>query len=364
MTRKVIKSNVKEKILGNTDHKCAHCGRGISIDDMTVEHIFPVSKGGNNNKFNLVALCPECNYNKSNEVHGIEYYKHIKEELFDNYALELAMNQIEYRVRGLFQVDIGYRRMPNRQVARLTYQMAKRGDKRDKIKKIIENSIVTIRVEKASREDADKIVEFLEGFKNDNECSIGSTIYSNKYQVINAIEDGCGYTYWNGEAMCGVAIMEQAKGIELPQLKNMEEQTLFDVRYILSTLCINKKFCAFDSELSIIIQAMLAQHIVPVVFVTSETMKRRDPYIELPYKLGDADGKLLFPLLDGLRDLVRTKVESICNAGDKQSMDKEQMDKTVEEYIGTGNNVDNRKKKQIELERSMETMRIGIDKRN
>ena len=40
---------------------CGICGRTITADRADVHHVRPVSKGGGNEKANLVAACPSCN---------------------------------------------------------------------------------------------------------------------------------------------------------------------------------------------------------------------------------------------------------------------------------------------------------------
>ena len=64
--RKKFSYAEKHSILEKTGYRCAHCGKSLDEHTLTIEHIFPVSKGGENNEFNLVALCEDCNFDKSN----------------------------------------------------------------------------------------------------------------------------------------------------------------------------------------------------------------------------------------------------------------------------------------------------------
>ena len=79
--RKRFSRDEKVEILKKTGGVCAHCGVELDEREMTVEHIFPLHKGGDNDEFNLIALCHECNNAKSNFIYDIEYfYKYILDE--------------------------------------------------------------------------------------------------------------------------------------------------------------------------------------------------------------------------------------------------------------------------------------------
>ena len=87
ISRHSFSRNEKQKILEKTDCKCGHCGKVLDTDTMTVEHIFPVSKGGKDDEFNLVALCQRCNFNKGNWVYKVsEYYKYILDKYMPEYV--------------------------------------------------------------------------------------------------------------------------------------------------------------------------------------------------------------------------------------------------------------------------------------
>jgi 5-methylcytosine-specific restriction endonuclease McrA len=40
---------------------CHYCGRSFSPQELTMDHIVPVSRGGRSTKGNVVACCKECN---------------------------------------------------------------------------------------------------------------------------------------------------------------------------------------------------------------------------------------------------------------------------------------------------------------
>ena len=61
-------TGAKRQEIINRDKKCLKCG---SVDELTVDHIIPLSKGGTNIPENLQTLCISCNRRKGNHIwHG------------------------------------------------------------------------------------------------------------------------------------------------------------------------------------------------------------------------------------------------------------------------------------------------------
>ena len=56
---------IREVILRRDQYTCQYCGQ----DAHTVDHVIPISKGGNDLPDNLVAACARCNYSKSDRMH-------------------------------------------------------------------------------------------------------------------------------------------------------------------------------------------------------------------------------------------------------------------------------------------------------
>ena len=56
---------IREVILRRDQYTCQYCGQ----DANTVDHIVPISKGGNDLPDNLLAACARCNYSKSDRMH-------------------------------------------------------------------------------------------------------------------------------------------------------------------------------------------------------------------------------------------------------------------------------------------------------
>jgi len=51
-------------ILEKQNYRCANC---YEIKELELDHIIPISKGGNHTRDNIQGLCPECNSRKGNK---------------------------------------------------------------------------------------------------------------------------------------------------------------------------------------------------------------------------------------------------------------------------------------------------------
>jgi len=70
MSRKPISKSQRYDILKRDNFTCQYCGRSAPEVRLEVDHVMPVSKGGNNSNDNLKVACRYCNGGKSNKVSG------------------------------------------------------------------------------------------------------------------------------------------------------------------------------------------------------------------------------------------------------------------------------------------------------
>lgn len=63
--RKSIPQIVKAKVFARCDFKCVYCS---SEDNLQIDHIIPITKGGGDEIENLQILCKTCNVKKSNKL--------------------------------------------------------------------------------------------------------------------------------------------------------------------------------------------------------------------------------------------------------------------------------------------------------
>ncbi len=47
---------------------CYYCNRKFNAEDLTMDHILPLSQGGCSTRSNIVAACKACNTNKKNDL--------------------------------------------------------------------------------------------------------------------------------------------------------------------------------------------------------------------------------------------------------------------------------------------------------
>lgn len=64
--RKKFSSDERKIIYKNADGKCQLCGRNIDYENMTLDHITPISQGGADDLENIQCTCEACNLFKSN----------------------------------------------------------------------------------------------------------------------------------------------------------------------------------------------------------------------------------------------------------------------------------------------------------
>lgn len=63
--KKPIPQKTRFLVMHRDNHECKHCG---ATDDLTIDHIYPESKGGTNDIDNLQVLCRICNCSKGVKV--------------------------------------------------------------------------------------------------------------------------------------------------------------------------------------------------------------------------------------------------------------------------------------------------------
>ena len=68
MNRKPLSKKMRFEIFERDNFTCQYCGRQAPKVELQVDHILPVSRGGKNNKDNLITACVDCNIGKSDAM--------------------------------------------------------------------------------------------------------------------------------------------------------------------------------------------------------------------------------------------------------------------------------------------------------
>jgi hypothetical protein len=83
--RQEARRNLFERIRERDEHACVYCGH---TKYLTLDHILPLSRGGNNDELNLAIACRPCNSKKNAktpEESGMQFLKPESEERWRNY---------------------------------------------------------------------------------------------------------------------------------------------------------------------------------------------------------------------------------------------------------------------------------------
>jgi 5-methylcytosine-specific restriction endonuclease McrA len=57
-----------EKCIRKQPHECFWCGKKLSNTGWTIDHVTPLSKGGDNTAYNMVKCCKSCNCSKHDKM--------------------------------------------------------------------------------------------------------------------------------------------------------------------------------------------------------------------------------------------------------------------------------------------------------
>ena len=85
MVRKALSKKLREQVFFLHGKKCFYCGaEGI---DLQIDHIHPVSLGGENSIKNLIPACEPCNRHKSDS--DVHFYYYLLEKKVEELEKEL-----------------------------------------------------------------------------------------------------------------------------------------------------------------------------------------------------------------------------------------------------------------------------------
>lgn len=97
--RIVFPQETRMSVYNQSEGRCVYCGRSIPFDEMTIDHIVPLSKGGTNYEKNLQCCCKECNLMKQDLLER-DFYRKMK---------EILRHQVKQKIRKIKRSVIKHR---------------------------------------------------------------------------------------------------------------------------------------------------------------------------------------------------------------------------------------------------------------
>lgn len=97
--RIVFPQETRMSVYNQSEGRCVYCGRFIPFDEMTIDHIVPLPKGGTNYEKNLQCCCKECNLMKQ-DLLECDFYKKMK---------EILKHQLKQKIRKIKRSVIKHR---------------------------------------------------------------------------------------------------------------------------------------------------------------------------------------------------------------------------------------------------------------
>ena len=69
-----ISKNLRQQVITEADYRCEYCKASSRVTGipLVMEHIFPKSLGGDDNRINLAASCYRCNEFKGVKTHAVD----------------------------------------------------------------------------------------------------------------------------------------------------------------------------------------------------------------------------------------------------------------------------------------------------
>ena len=297
----------RQKILNKTNCKCAHCGAPLETATMTVEHIYPINKGGDNSEYNLVALCKKCNNEKSNFTYCLrDYYFFITDdELYKYEAYNMFLAH-----KNLNESIIEYSRLTYSLILdgnkKILYNMIKRKASPKKIREMQYKLTSLFRLEKAYPGDATEIMDVINRARKGTRLNLD--LYTNEYQVLNDIKSGEAYVLRANNKIYGAFAFRKLNNnfnIDIPQLNNMEECCKLRKRFIMTLAVLDRQVGELLPDIMSDLQnRLIISKSIPIYFnILTNCYKETDTIIKMPYTLDGINGTLEFMPIQHIREV-------------------------------------------------------------
>lgn len=339
--RKRFTFKEKEDILEKTDRRCAHCGKVLNEDTMTIEHIYPISKGGGNDEFNLVALCEDCNENKSNFIYAIEdYYGYIKSEYRQLYKSRLILNRANNKSekKNFLPYDsLQFTVIPEAS-KKILYQMSKRKSKKI-TSEMVDRMSIKFKLSKAYPGDAKEVYElFNKRLDKRHAVELNEEMYTGEYNILNDIYDHEVVVLRKDREIHGAFIFKKVNinDFDFAQLRNIEDETVLRVKYIM-TLAVVSRLAeeAFGDIMEALYTNIMRKNAIPLYFniLTDTSFTDYDKFIKIPYSVEKINGNIIFPSLKTIREYEKEELKASYISKQEGEYNEEDIELLVEYQI-------------------------------
>ena len=93
MTSPEAKRLWRRSIKEHFDHTCIYCGKTYDLSQLSIDHVHPRSRGGQDIATNVVCACTRCNQEKGSSP----VLDWMRTKLFQNFLGDLVMLRIQFR---------------------------------------------------------------------------------------------------------------------------------------------------------------------------------------------------------------------------------------------------------------------------
>ena len=83
---------VRDRILKKYNYKCVECN---SIENLEVDHIIPLSRGGKDDEINKQVLCRKCNRKKGKSIDYNKYFRKGDDNTFMYVSTDLPLGSFK-----------------------------------------------------------------------------------------------------------------------------------------------------------------------------------------------------------------------------------------------------------------------------
>jgi hypothetical protein len=336
MRRREFTTAERQKILDYSNGVCACCKKKLTLESMTIDHLFPLHKGGDNSEINLVALCGTCNNNKSNALYdSLDLMRYV--------PVDRRADYIEYHIKmlaenreklGLMQCDIKEFHFIPDSVKYVVYQNMKRHGKKKDLARILKSGEAVLTLSRAYTGEAEEIYQFIKDRIHTN-----SQMYDNEFKVLGAIKNDCVFVLRNKNTLCGVFILKRLNEynkIPLVQLNTIEMNSRLRQKYLF-TMAYASSFVdelVFSKIMSYFMEQLERTGAIPIYFGEINdcfTGTEQKDLIRIPYEIDNIQGDIGFMQLNNHKQMYKRSMHYAVEHG---ALTEDELDDYAEAILG------------------------------